>query len=226
MTDSTVTSNHPAETGAMLGDLWRMSALELAEALRSRQVESGGGRGASPADRRGNPTSNAVTVVLADQALEAAGAADRMLATRGDVPAFHGVPFTVKENIDLVGAATTQGLKVLAGPTRPGMRRWWKGCGSPGRSRSLIPTVPLSRCAGIPKANCGGNAEPWDRSRTPGASSGGEAAALATGMGPLGLGNDMLIAGVGHIPHEEQTSEVMEAVGEFITRPAELGGRR
>ena len=33
---------------------------------------------------------------------------------------------------------------------------------------------------------------PWDRSRTPGASSGGEAAALATGMRPLGLGNDGL----------------------------------
>jgi amidase len=33
---------------------------------------------------------------------------------------------------------------------------------------------------------------PWDRSRTPGASSGGEAAALATGMSPLGLGNDGL----------------------------------
>jgi amidase len=36
----------------------------------------------------------------------------------------------------------------------------------------------------------GATASPWDRSRTPGASSGGEAAALATGMTPLGLGND------------------------------------
>jgi len=36
----------------------------------------------------------------------------------------------------------------------------------------------------------GATVNPWDRSRTPGASSGGEAAALATGMTPLGLGND------------------------------------
>src|SRR5581483_6452157 len=38
----------------------------------------------------------------------------------------------------------------------------------------------------------GATVNPWDRSRTPGASSGGEAAALATGMTPLGLGNDGL----------------------------------
>jgi amidase len=37
---------------------------------------------------------------------------------------------------------------------------------------------------------CGVTVNPWDRSRTPGGSSGGEAAAIATGMSPLGLGND------------------------------------
>jgi amidase len=36
----------------------------------------------------------------------------------------------------------------------------------------------------------GATANPWDRSWTQGASSGGKAAALATGMTPLGLGND------------------------------------
>ena len=38
----------------------------------------------------------------------------------------------------------------------------------------------------------GATVNPWDRRRTPGASSGGEAAALATGMSPLGLGSDGL----------------------------------
>ena len=41
---------------------------------------------------------------------------------------------------------------------------------------------------------------PWDRSRTPGASSAGEAAAIATGMSPLGLGND----GLGSLRHPAQ----------------------
>ena len=41
---------------------------------------------------------------------------------------------------------------------------------------------------------------PWDSSRTPGASSAGEAAAIATGMSPLGLGND----GLGSLRHPAQ----------------------
>ena len=39
----------------------------------------------------------------------------------------------------------------------------------------------------------GATVNPWDRTRTPGASSGGEAVALATGMSPLGLGSDAAV---------------------------------
>ena len=46
----------------------------------------------------------------------------------------------------------------------------------------------------------GATVNPWDRSRTPGASSAGEAAAIATGMSPLGLGND----GLGSLRHPAQ----------------------
>ena len=46
----------------------------------------------------------------------------------------------------------------------------------------------------------GGTLNPWDRSRTPGASSAGEAVAIATGMSPLGLGND----GLGSLRHPAQ----------------------
>jgi amidase len=91
-------------------DLWRMSALELAEAIRSRQISS---QEVIEAHLRRieavNPSVNAVTVVLAEQALEAAKAADRAVGG-GDLPPFHGVPFTIKGNIDLVGTPTTQGL--------------------------------------------------------------------------------------------------------------------
>jgi amidase len=53
---------------------------------------------------------NAVTVVLAESALAAADAADGA-ALKGPL---HGVPFTVKENIDCVGSATTQGVPALS----------------------------------------------------------------------------------------------------------------
>ena len=97
-------------------DLWRMSALDLAQAIRSGQTSS---QEVVEAHLRRidavNPAVNAVTVVLAERAVEAAKAADRALTGGGDPPPLHGVPFTVKENIDLAGTATTHGLRALAG---------------------------------------------------------------------------------------------------------------
>jgi amidase len=175
-------------------DLWRMSAMELAEAIRSRQISS---QEVIEAHLRRieavNLSVNAVTLVLAEQALEAAKAADRAVAGGGALPPFHGVPFTVKENIDLAGTPTTEGAKALADayPARdaPVVERL-KAAGAIPIGRTNCPTFTL-------RWHCeselwGATMNPWDRSRTPGASSGGEAVALATGMSPLGLGNDGL----------------------------------
>lgn len=175
-------------------DLWRMSATELAVAIRARQASS---REVIEAHLRRieevNPAINAVTVVLADQALEAAAAADRAAASGGELPPLHGVPFTVKENIDLAGTPTTQGLKALANAY-------------PALDAPVVERLKAAGAIPIGRTNCpdgavrwhcdselwGATVNPWDSSCTPGASSGGEAAALATGMTPLGLGNDGL----------------------------------
>jgi amidase len=175
-------------------DLWRMSATELAAAIRSGRTSS---REVIEAHLRRieavNPAVNAVTVVLGEQALEAARAADRAVAGGGDLPPLLGVPFTVKENIDLAGTPTTQGVKALA-------------AAYPRRDAPNVERVKAAGAIPIGRTNCpdftiswhtdselwGATVNPWDRSLTPGASSGGEAAALATGMTPLGLGNDML----------------------------------
>jgi amidase len=175
-------------------DLWRMSATELAEAIRSGQASS---QEVIEAHLRRieavNPAINAVTVVLGERALEAAKAADRAVAAGGDLPPFHGVPFTVKENIDLVGTPTTMGLKMLADayPTRdaPQVERL-RSAGAIPMGRTNCPNVTV-RWHTDSELH-GATVNPWDRSRTPGASSGGEAAALASGMSPLGLGNDGL----------------------------------
>ncbi|HEX6551665.1 MAG TPA: amidase [Ktedonobacteraceae bacterium] len=175
-------------------DLWRMSATELAEAIRSRHISS---QEVIEAHLRRievvNPSVNAVTVVLGEQALEAAKAADRAVAAGDDLPPFHGVPFTIKGNIDLVGTPTTQGLKALSGAyprlDAPVVERL--------KAAGAIPIGRTNLAALAVRWHCeselwGVTVNPWDRSRTPGASSGGEAAALATGMSPLGLGNDGL----------------------------------
>jgi amidase len=175
-------------------ELWRMSATELAEAIRSREMSS---QEVIEAHLRRietvNPSVNAVTVVLAEQALEAAKAADRAAAGGGDLPPFHGVPFTVKGNIDLAGTPTTQGLRALAGayPSRdaPIVERL-KAAGAIPIGRTNLPNFALRWHTD--SELWGATVNPWDRTRTPGASSGGEAVAIATGMSPLGLGNDML----------------------------------
>lgn len=175
-------------------DLWRMSALELAAAIRSGQTSSQQVIEAHLMRIEAvNPDINAVTVVLGEQALEAAKAADRAIAVGGDLPPFYGVPFTIKGNIDLTGTPTTQGLVALASAyprlDAPVVERL-KAAGAIPIGRTNLATIAV-------RWHCeselwGATVNPWDRSRTPGASSGGEAAALATGMSPLGLGSDGL----------------------------------
>ena len=175
-------------------DLWRMSATELAEAIRSRHISSQEVIEAHlQRIEEVNPAVNAVTVVLGEQALEAAKAADRAVASGGVLPRFHGIPFTIKGNIDLAGTPTTHGLKALVGAypkqDAPVVERL-KAAGAIPIGRTNLPS-----CAVRWHTNSelwGATVNPWDRTRTPGASSGGEAVALATGMSPLGLGNDML----------------------------------
>ena len=177
----------------MSQELWRRGALELAAGIRSggwtsRQVVQ------AHLDRIAevNAHVNAVVRVLADSALAAADAADAAVA-RGDATGrFHGVPFTVKENIDVAGQPTTSGLPVLADAVAPAT--------APAVERMLAQgAIPIGR-TNLPDLGLrihtdsslhGRTKNPWAADRTAGGSSGGEAAALATGMSPIGLGNDI-----------------------------------
>jgi amidase len=177
-----------------------MGAVELAEAIRSGEASS---REVVEAHLRRieavNPTVNAVPVVLVERALHAAAAADRATAAAdralGSVglPPLHGVPFTVKGNIDLVGTATTCGAKALthAYPSldAPVVERL-RAAGAIPIGHTNLPTFAVRWHTD--SELWGPTVNPWNRSLTPGASSGGEAVALATGMSPLGVGNDTL----------------------------------
>jgi amidase len=179
-------------------DLWRMSATELAEAIRSRQASS---REVVEAHLRRieavNPAVNAVTVVLGEQALQAAKAADRVVAGGDELPRLHGVPFTVKENIDVAGTPTTLGLKALAAAyprqDAPSIERL-KAAGAIPIGRTNLATFTV-------RWHCdselyGATMNPWDRSRTPGALTGSRRrrraaqATPATDAAPAGLGTD------------------------------------
>ena len=138
-----------------------------------------------------NGSVNAVTLPLAESARAAADAADasRRAESNG---LLHGVPFTIKENIDCVGSPTTQGVPALAEfmPTRDAavVARMKRAGGIP-LARTNLPEMGARIDTDNPLR--GRTRNPWNRALTPGGSSGGEAAALATGMTPIGIGNDI-----------------------------------
>ena len=169
--------------------LYRRGACELASLIASGEVSS---REVVEAHleriEEVNDHTNAITVVLADSALAAADAADRA-TKRGPL---HGVPFTIKENIDCVGSATTHGVMALqhSFPSQdaPVVERM-KAAGAIPIGRTNLPEFGLRLSTSNPLH--GATLNPWNPHLTPGGSSGGDAAALATGMTPFGLGNDI-----------------------------------
>ncbi len=176
-----------------MSELWQLGALQLAAKIRSGDVSSRAVMEAHLARVDAvNPHLNAVVRRLDDEALAAADAADRAVASGAELGVFHGVPCTVKENIDLAGTPTTQGVPALAdaiasidAPTVERMR----AAGAIPFARTNLPDLGLrvhtdSSLHGLTR-------NPWNPNVTAGGSSGGEASAIASGMSPIGLGNDI-----------------------------------
>jgi amidase len=139
-----------------------------------------------------NPALNAVTRVLADEARAAAAAADDAVAAGSPLGPLHGVPFTVKQNIDLAGSSTNWGLPALAEVVPPldsPVVERMKAAGAIPIARTNCPDMALR--VSTDSALYGLTRNPWHLGRTAGGSSGGEGAALASGMSPIGLGNDI-----------------------------------
>ena len=178
----------------MSDELWRKSATELARMINSGEVSSTEVVRAHLARIEAvNPALNAVVLVLADQALEAAEAADRRVGADGDeLGPLHGVPVTIKENVDVAGTATTNGLPVLkdavASADAPVVERL-RAAGAIVIGRTNLPDMGLR--ISTDSSLWGLTRNPWHPEKTAGGSSGGEAAALAAGMTPLGVGNDI-----------------------------------
>jgi amidase len=178
----------------MADALWRRTASELAELIRTGQVSSVEVVEAH-LDRieTVNPELNAVVLVLADQALEAAKLADQRKATGdGELGPLHGVPVTIKENIDVAGTPTTNGVVALreaVAPVDAPLVERLRAAGAVVIGRTNLPDMGLRI-----STDCslwGLTRNPWHPDLTAGGSSGGEASALASGMSPLGAGNDI-----------------------------------
>lgn len=174
-------------------ELWQLSAAAMAARIRSgditaRQVvEAHLERMAAV-----NPGLNAVTVDLGESALVDADKADAMVARGDSLGPLHGVPVTIKENVDQAGQATTNGVAAFAdlmaaedSPVVANLRR----AGAVIIGRTNTPEFSLrwftdNTLRGLTK-------NPWNESITCGGSSGGAAASLAMGIGAIAHGNDL-----------------------------------
>jgi Asp-tRNA(Asn)/Glu-tRNA(Gln) amidotransferase A subunit family amidase len=184
----------PASAGAaslICMDVCSLSALELSAALRSRELSAADALETvlDRADRIDGPL-NPFAVRLDDRARRAAAAADAALA-RGDGGPLCGVPVTIKDSHWLAGVTSAVGSHALAdfvpGETSAAVERL-ESAGAVIYAKTTTPEFCYFGITESPKNGRTNN--PWDVSRTPGGSSGGAAAALAAGAGPLALGGD------------------------------------
>lgn len=139
-----------------------------------------------------NPVINAITEVRPESALAAADAADRLIATGAPLGILHGVPVTIKSNVDVSGWATVNGcaaLKHNIAPANSACVQNWLNAGTVIVGRTNTPEF----CCRWDTSNevFGVTHNPWNLNRTPGGSSGGAAASLAVGITPLAQGNDL-----------------------------------
>jgi fatty acid amide hydrolase len=134
----------------------------------------------------------AFTEVLRERAAADAEASDGRRARGETLGPLDGIPVTVKECFDMAGRATTLGLPSWRGRVArhdSAMVAALRGAGAVVLGRTNLSQTMLYVEARNP--NFGQTANPWSLEHTSGGSSGGEAAAIASGMSPLGVGTDI-----------------------------------
>jgi amidase len=139
-----------------------------------------------------NPALNAVVTWQTDRARERARAADAALARGENWGPLHGVPMTVKESFSVEGMPTTWGNPLfkdnVATEDAVLVERLLRA-GAVIYGKTNVPYMLMD--AQSYNEVYGVTNNPWDISRGPGGSSGGEAAALAAGLSALGAGSDI-----------------------------------
>jgi fatty acid amide hydrolase len=171
---------------------YQLSATELRDAILNREVTV-----VEAVDslieriEKGNKDINAIVYPLFEEARKEAIELDRMLSLGKVKGPLHGVPVTVKENLNVKNTPSTWGIEgrnSLAKKDDPSVERLREA-----GAIILGKTNAMQLLLGCETVNpvYGRTSNPWDLSRTPGGSSGGEGAAIASLFSPLGIGTDI-----------------------------------
>ena len=176
-----------------MSELWQLSASDTAARVKSRTISARDVL-ASTFKRidEVNPKLNAIVDSKRDESLKRADEIDAAIARGEDPGTMAGVPITIKVNADQVGFATTNGLKLqrdlIAATNNPVVDNLLKaGAVIVGRTN----TPAFSYRWFTTNLVHGDTKNPHDDKVTPGGSSGGAAASVASGMGAVAHGTDI-----------------------------------
>ena len=174
-------------------DPWRLGAAETAAAIREGRLTAAEATESALARMHAvNPRLNAVVEGLEDEARARARALDELQAEGGPLGPLHGVPVTIKVNVDQAGHATTNGVPAFAGLVAPDdapVVRNLLAAGAVPVGRTNTPEFSFRAHTDGPLH--GRTINPWGDHVSPGGSSGGAGAAVMAGIGALGHGNDI-----------------------------------
>ena len=175
-----------------MGVLVHLTATEMAEMVRRKKL--------SPTElvrahldriEQLNPQINALVSIDCDGALKLARAAETTVMRGNQLGALHGVPVTIKSSIDVAHMRCEAGTKLRAGyvasADAPLVARL-KSAGAIILGTTNVPEMLMAY--ETDNLLYGRTNNPWDLERTPGGSSGGEAAAIAAGCSAAGVGSD------------------------------------
>jgi Asp-tRNA(Asn)/Glu-tRNA(Gln) amidotransferase A subunit family amidase len=178
--------------GPLLSDLTFLPAVEMARQIREKKI--------SPVElalahlakiERLNPKLNAYVHLNPDHVLREAREAEAV-QMRGEIPGpLHGVPISIKSSIEVAGMKCEAGTRLRAGfvatQDAPLVARL-KAAGA--IVLGVTNTPEMLMAWETDNLLYGRTNSPWDLERTPGGSSGGEAAAISVGMSAGGVGSD------------------------------------
>ncbi|MDN4986560.1 amidase family protein [Bradyrhizobium arachidis] len=175
------------------GPAWQWSAVDTAAAIRSGAISAVETVEAHLERMHAvNPRLNAVVVDLGEDALKAAHAADKQRARGGELGLLHGVPITIKENVDYEGRPNYNGVPANKGLIAPSDSPVVRNLKKSGAIVIGLTNTPEFSFRGFTDNPLHGlTLNPWDPDITCGGSSGGAGSAVAAGIGTIAHGNDI-----------------------------------